>query len=286
MDQNLIVGVDIGGSHITAALLDLETKQLVENSYFRQSIDAHGAATEIIASWAKVIRASSENIDLSSIKVGVAMPGPFDYERGISLIKDQDKFDHLYGLNVKELLASQLNLNPHAVRLLNDAACFLGGEIFAGAAKGAQDAIGLTLGTGLGSAIYHSNHAEDARLWCSSFRDGIAEDYLSARWFIKEYRNSTGKAAKNVREIALAAANDSKACAIFHEFGRSLAAFLLPIIQKETAEVIILGGNISNAAPLFVPTLEAQLLKANHKIPIKQASLGETAALIGAASSW
>ncbi len=73
------------------------------------------------------------------------MPGPVDYERGICYIKDQGKYDQLYGLNIKDLLAARLGIPPDHIRMMNDALCFLKGEIAGGAIKGCKSALGLTL---------------------------------------------------------------------------------------------------------------------------------------------
>jgi glucokinase len=211
------------------------------------------------------------------------MPGPFDYEKGISLIKDQNKYNSLYQLNIKEMLADVIGLKGTDLMFINDAACFLKGELFSGAACGASRAIGLTLGTGLGSAKSINGEVEDANLWCSPFLDGIAEEYLSTKWFIKRYFTLTGKSVKDVRELT---GIDSQAIKeqIFNEFGRNLALFLNSFIEQEQPEVIILGGNITNAYDLF----SAELNKNLHHFSdsVRQTAIGEDACLIGAASSW
>jgi len=85
----------------------------------------------------------------------------------------------------------------------NDAGCFLQGEALGGAAKGFNDAIGLTIGTGIGTARFHKNVAEDADLWHASFRDGMTEDYISSRWFVKRYFEVSGNSVNNVKELAM-----------------------------------------------------------------------------------
>ena len=132
-------------------------------------------------------------------KIGIAMPGPFDYENGISYIKDQNKYEALYGLNIKEQLAKKLEISISDISILNDAACFLQGEVFGGAGQGFKRVMGLTLGTGFGSARSVDGKTDDADLWCSPYREGIAEDYLSTRWFLKQYKEISGKLVKNVK---------------------------------------------------------------------------------------
>lgn len=288
MSDSIVLGVDIGGSHITAALVNLATKELLEDSYTRMKVDAHGTATEIIAVWSEAIIVAFSKYQLDQRKIGIAIPGEFDYKNGISLIKDQDKYDVLYKLNVKALLAKSLAITPESIQMMNDAECFLRGEAFSGAAKGYKHAIGLTLGTGLGSARYHEGIAEDAGRWSTPFREGIAEDYLSTRWFKETYEARTNQPISGVKAIAERAIEkkDPVSVLLFNEFGKTLSEFLIPFVQEDQPEVIVLGGNIANAAALFSPVLEDSLQKAAVNIPVKKAILGEEAALIGAASCW
>lgn len=282
--MSTVLGVDIGGSHITAALVDLTKKELLPGTLVRQPVDAHAGAAEIIKVWSKAMEeAFLTQADLSR-KVGVAMPGPFEYETGISRIRDLHKYDALYGMNVKELLATQLHIPPESIRLMNDAGCFLRGEVFGGAAGGFSRAIGLTLGTGLGTATYTDGIAQDAALWQTPFRKGKAEDYISSRWFVQRYQALTGEQLQGVKEIRERYPQDPFAQQLFAEFAGNLAEFLDFFIRKENPEVVVLGGNIARAYELFADELQARLQV--KSIPIRIALLGEEAALIGAASCW
>ncbi|WP_207435916.1 ROK family protein [Sabulibacter ruber] len=286
MDHSTVVGIDVGGTHISAGLVDIETSTLVSGSYLRKEIDTQGTVTEIITDWCEVIRQTQGFSGAQAGKIGIAMPGPFDYANGISLIKDQNKYDILYNLNVKELLAEELSMPAAAIRFLNDAACFLLGEVFCGAARGEGQVLGLTLGTGLGSAWCRHGQVQDADLWHAPFKDGIAEEYLSTRWFVGRYQELTGRRVKGVKELADAAPRDGAARQVFDEFGRNLGQFIEAAVQPTAADVLVMGGNISKAFPLFSGELERHLQKAALPIPIRVAALGEASALIGAASSW
>ena len=83
----------------------------------------------------------------------MAVPGPFDYARGIGLFRDVGKFDSLYGVDVRRGLLTRIRPRPSAVRFLNDADAFGVGEYAAGAARGHDRAVCITLGTGVGSAF-------------------------------------------------------------------------------------------------------------------------------------
>ncbi|WP_421938427.1 ROK family protein [Pedobacter sp.] len=284
MEKPVALGVDIGGSHITAALVDLSTRTLVRDSIKRSPVNSQESKEVILAAWCDIIADAFGNIKSGSRYVGIAMPGPFDYEQGISLIKDQDKFKSLYQFNVKVELAKRLEIPAENIQFINDAAGFLQGEVFAGAAKGNAHVLGLTLGTGLGSSICINHKAEDADLWNSPFLDGIAEDYLSTRWFVKRYKQLSGTVLDGVKELVALIETDHLATRVFMEFGNNLAQFLIPIIRENKIDTVIIGGNIAQSFDAFAPELVATLRGNDIDTQIKISELKEHAALIGAAS--
>src|SRR5215207_3029952 len=99
MSNSKVVGIDIGGSHITAAVVDLQQRQIQPGTLIRNRVNSHAAADDIIHQWSETISQVFECDNSISKKLGLAMPGPFDYENGICLIKGLDKYEHLYGLN-------------------------------------------------------------------------------------------------------------------------------------------------------------------------------------------
>lgn len=284
MEKPVALGVDIGGSHITAALVDLETRTLLKNSIKRSPVNSQENKEVILSAWCDVINSAFQNIKNGNRNVGIAMPGPFNYEEGISLIKDQDKFKSLYQINVKEELAKRLDIAIENIHFINDAAGFLQGEVFAGAAKGNMSVLGLTLGTGLGSSLCLNYKAYDADLWNSAFLDGIAEDYLSTRWFVKRFKQLSGEDVAGVKELVGIVERNHFATMVFMEFGYNLAQFLIPIINKHKIDTVIVGGNIAQSFSAFAPELIATLKGNGIDTEIKISELKEHAALIGAAS--
>ena len=281
-----VLGIDIGGSHMTAALVNLGTRSLVQGTLQRVSVDSNDTADNILSCWCKVIEQVFDDASVTEKYIGIAIPGPFDYENGIALIQDQEKFRSLYQLNLKQELAVRLRIQPDQIRFVNDAAGFLQGEVFGGAAQDGKKVIGLTLGTGLGSAFMGNGVAEDAALWQSPFKEGIAEDYLSTRWFIHRYFQSTGKVVQGVKALAALESQSPVVKQIFTEFGQHLAEFLSPLILKRDADLVVLGGNIANAHSYFLLSLISKLQEDNVHTTIKIAELKEVASLIGAASCW
>lgn len=283
--ENIVMGVDIGGTHITAAQIDMHSKKVIHASVTRSAVDASGTIDEIINTWAACITTAKQNTNLRNICI--AMPGPFDYEAGISLMRGQGKYESLYGLNIKETLAQKLALPRQAFLMDNDAACFLQGEVFSGAAKEYNNStvIGVTLGTGLGSAVYRNGKSKSADRWCWPFKEGIAEDYVCTRWFVQRWHELTGETVSGVKEIVSAPANE-KVNEIFREFGEHLAYFLLDFIATEKPAAIVIGGNIAGAYDWFGPTVGNIIATKHTGIAIAPAVLGEEALLLGAVSSW
>ena len=284
MNDNMVVGIDIGGSHITAAIIDLDTHNIIRESFTREHINSKGTAQEIIAAWADAIKKCKSFCPDASNRIGIAMPGPFDYEKGISLIKGLDKFDALYNLDIKTLLAEALSIKPSDIFLMNDASCFLKGEIFAGAARNCKQVIGLTLGTGLGSAVYKDDFLYDGDLYYTPYKNATAEDYLSTRWFIKEYHAQTGYAASNVKEIRERIVHDEKAAELFKTFGHHLGEVLAAYIKRHKSQTAVIGGNIIQAWDLFMPEVQHVLELYGIRVSVVKAMLGEEAALMGAGS--
>lgn len=286
MEDTIVLGVDIGGSHITTGLVNLETRMLLTGTKVREYVNSNGSSEEVITAWSKVMMSAFDDYPALNKKIGIAIPGPFDYEAGISLIKNQNKYDSLFGLNVKELLALALSIKPDNIRLLNDAESFLKGEVFCGAAQGVNKAFALTLGTGLGSAIYSNDKVKDADLWCSDFKNSIAEDYLSTRWFTSRYEQLTGYEVKDVKELVDFHASEKETLQLFNEFGKNFSEFLRKHVAIEEPEIVVLAGNICNTYELFAETLLGDLAGHNISLSLKRSLLGEEAGLMGAASCW
>ncbi len=284
MEQSFALGVDIGGTHITAAMVDLKKGELIESSVRRKMVNSKESAAHILNAWCETILTVLNDIKKMPIdNIGIAIPGPFDYEKGISWIIDQDKFQFLYGINIKKELSKRLNTPLFKINFMNDAAAFLQGEVFNDPSLCEDVTIGLTLGTGLGSAICENGNAKDAELWDSPFKNGIAEDFLSSRWFIHRYKEMSGMDVVGVKELFQMTEHKKLTKSIFKEFGENLAYFLLPLIQKYKVKAIILGGNISGASSVFKPYLQDIIEADGTKVEIKITQLKENAALVGAA---
>ncbi|WP_297337058.1 ROK family protein [Algoriphagus sp.] len=278
-----IIGVDIGGSHIAAGLVNNVGDRVEAGDFYEQAVDTFATAESIIEAWAQAIQ--SVKGYAKAIPIAIAMPGPFNYQEGICLIQDQGKMNALFGQSVKKLLADRLSVPPGHISFTNDAEAFLIAESRVGAGSAFSNSIGLTLGTGLGSAIQVEEVVKDAQLWRAPFKDGIAEDYLGTAWFIQFVQQKWGISLSGVKDLLDPSIDPAHRAFIFSEFGRNLGEFLFPYLIRLQTQGVILGGKISLASAHFLPaTLEFLALR-GISIPIHLATLGDHSALIGAALS-
>jgi len=282
MEDPQVLGVDIGGSHITVGLVNLIKRKVVSTSIKHRLVDPHGSADFILDSWCEVIEEAYVGYD-SSKRIFIALPGPFDYENGICLVKEQDKFKALYQTDIKASLAARLNIPSHTIKFVNDAEAFLKGELFAAPVL-YKSVLGITLGTGLGSALYLDGIVKDADLWNSPFEDSIAEEYLASGWFIKRYFELTGLHVTGVKEIEGKVSGDLKAKQVFREFASNLARFLRPLVETHGLCMVIIGGNISYAFEHFSQELLHEISSWPAQLSVRISSLKENAALMGAAA--
>ncbi|TKC55470.1 ROK family protein [Pedobacter hiemivivus] len=277
------IGVDIGGSHITAAYIDSSAYHIIPDSLKRERVASEASADIIVDSWLNALSPLIAGLPVDQVKIGVAMPGPFDYKNGIALFKNVKKYDSLYGLDMGRILSARLNIPRQSIIFINDAEAFLMGEMAAGAAADVGRAIGITLGTGLGSASNCSGKVVDVNRAALPFLEQHAEEYISTRWFLTRYKELTGKEVKNVEDL-LNSATPALKNQIFDEFATNLASFLNDFIADENPEVLVIGGNIARTWDHFMPQLQQKIV--NKNLMIRQTEMWEDAALVGAACIW
>lgn len=293
MKQNLAIGVDIGGSHISCAAVDLKSFRVLHETRTEKAVDNKAEASQIIGVWVQALSEVIEKIPENSLKgIGFGMPGPFDYVKGISYIKGVAKYEKLYGCNVKNAISDNLNLHDNfPVRFMNDVSTFAVGEALVGKAAKAERSMSITLGTGFGSAFIANripivDGPEVPKLGCVyhlPYGDNIADDYFSTRWFIGRYKILTGRDLKGVKEFAEHAGTDKVVMDLFEEFGTNLGIFLAPWLKRFSAEIVVVGGNISHAYNLFGDIFENSLKKEGCNCKVALSELKEDAAFIGAA---
>ncbi|MBC8034062.1 MAG: ROK family protein [Chitinophagaceae bacterium] len=282
--KNYVAGIDIGGSHITTGIVDLNKGGLLDDFIVRKRVDSKAPAEEIFSAWCMAIQELWQHYGVSSCRLGFAMPGPFNYATGVSLIKGFDKFEALYQMNIREELARCLSIDKEDLRFRNDAEAFLEGEVYGGAAKGYTHAAGVTLGTGFGSAFSHNGQTGDAELSVTQYKGEKIEEFVSTRGIVRRYKELTGRSIRDAREAAELYHSDPDAAAAFNIFAIDLTWILKILIENEQPEIVVIGGSIAHSWELFMKTVIGNISEAMPDAPkIVKAALAENAALVGGA---
>ena len=273
--------LEIGGTHVTAALVDDAAVQVAA----RRPLPACGSATEILDG----IAAAAATLDApTGAQWGVAVPGPFDYAAGIGLFRDVGKFDALYGVDVGAELTRRLP-TPSALRFLNDADAFGIGEYVSGAAAGHPRAVCLTLGSGVGSAFLdHGVPVNDGPLvppdgsaHLLRFDDRPLEETVSRRAIRAAYGLVTNAEAPDVQAIAeRARGGEAVAKTVLDSAFHALGTTIGPWLTTFGATVLVVGGSIAASWDLIEGPLRAGL---RTDVELRAASRPADAALVGAA---
>lgn len=288
--NKIILGVDIGGGHITSAVVDTVNLKVITGTLHSAKIDNKASKEAIFFNWCEAINKTLYNLPKDTIvNIGFAMPGPFNYKDGIAILKNNDKYESLYNVSIQEELVNFINAKSVNMRFINDATAFGVGASLMGKAKKYKKAIAITLGTGFGSTFIKSGIPQinspgvpqGGCLWNKPFKDGIADDYFSTRWCIKRYYELTSVKVSGVKEIA--DINNAASKKLFNEFGVNMAEFLTPFLKKFNPDVIVLGGNVSLANAYFLPVLKERITNSGLHIKFEISKLMEEAALIGGA---
>lgn len=285
------IGVDIGGSHIATAVVDIQNRKVIPETKIHVPLDSGQNAGSILEIWVRTIKESVQRAgNLPVWGIGFSIPGPADYQQGILKIKGCNKYESLFGIDIKTLLATKLKdclIDPDNIVFINDASGFLLGEVWS---EGLEDdnIVAITLGTGIGSGFMQNgsivsdaeNIPEYGEIYNLPYRARTAEDWISTQWFLSRYEEIFKAGVQNVKQIAEAAAYDERAQFIFEEFGMNLGSLLFPVLEKFDADLLILGGNITKGYSLFKDTFEKAFNDAPPKIHFARET--ENAAILGA----
>ena len=279
--QNATPVLEIGGTHVSAALVDPDGWRV--GSTTRMSLDGDASADALLT---RFLRAGRSLAAPDGVTWGVAMPDPFDYEHGIGLFEGVGKFTSLHGVAVGDALRSQLR---GQVAFVNDADAFLMGEWAAGAAKGSTRCAGITLGTGIGSAWLVDGAVVDpglppgGRIHRMQVDGGPLEDVVSRRAIRRAYAAAGGDPDADVREIAVAArAGSALASRVLDAAMTALGRVVSRCTAGFGADVLVIGGSMSASWDLFEPAFRAGA--AGCGLPeVRIAADSEHAPLIGAA---
>jgi glucokinase len=290
------IGIDLGGTHIKAVVVNENGDVLDRQSRPTNDLRGNGSAPEVPV-WARevkeVVALLQDRAGSFASFIGLCAPG-LQAQNGRSIAFMPGRMDGLEGLDWTTFLAQ-----ASPVYVLNDAQAALLGEVWKGSAKGCRNAFLLTLGTGVGGAIFcdgrllhgqigragHLGHicleadeVQDSVGIPGSLEDAIAERTVS--------RRSKFASSKELVEAMLAGQSDARK--VWQRSVYKLACGIASLINVLDPEVVVIGGGIAKAgAELFVPLakhLDAfEWRPGGHCVKVVPATLGEWAGAFGAA---
>jgi glucokinase len=310
------IGVDIGGTNIVCGLLDERLNLLRKTKKPTGAANGADYVLNLIASMIDELLAQEQLTRTDLGAVGMGNPGFIDPVRGISLSSANLKWENV---PVSDKLGALLGGIP--VFIDNDVRMYTYGEAAAGAGRGYDHVMGITLGTGIAAAMINNGQlyygsgflagelghvpldGESALCGCGmrgcletiASATGIAriareklergEPSILAEWFPGERRNEITAA-----DISRAYdEGDALAKEVLQFVGRHLAKGLAWAITLWSPDVIVIGGGAANAGErLLAPMREALmpliLPMYRNRIVIKLAEMNDDAGVVGSAA--
>jgi glucokinase len=284
------IGIDLGGTNIKIVVLSLDGELL--DYVTCETADADG-------SWAETIKRNVRQIQTQHgeppCHIGIAAPG-LAAKDGKSIAHMRGRLEGLEGLVWTHFLAS-----TQPVFVLNDAHAALLGELWQGAAKGYSNVVLLTLGTGVGGAVFadgrllKGNIGRAGHLGHISVNSDGAPDIVRTPGSLEEMIGNyniaerTAGRFKSTRELVHAHLNgDADARRIWLRSVFHLAAAIASFINAFDPEIVLIGGGIAQAGPALFEPLAEYLDRFEWRpmgvtVPIRIAALGDRAGAIGAA---
>jgi glucokinase len=309
----LHLGIDLGGTNVKTALLDA-AGAIVERSVIpTQGHDGAEAVLDRMAAEALRLRDRAGGRIASA---GLGVPGMIDMSTGI-VIDVPNLPGHWVDVPAGPRLAAALGV---PVDLINDARAFGMAEATHGAARGADTALFMTLGTGIGGAVLAHGRilfgvggaagefghliVDPNGLRCGCGARGCVEAYASGPAIVSEANRRVrqgfttrladlidGDLSGTTPEIVAQAARegDADAIEVLSEAGRMLGLALAGAIALIAPEVVVIGGGVAGAGGVLWQSMEETCRTHCHvtdidRIRIVPAALGYEAGVIGAAA--
>ncbi|MFI6930921.1 ROK family protein [Streptomyces sp. NPDC050287] len=292
-----VAGVDIGGTTTHVALCE---EDLTVVDRLEVPTPAAEGGTAMVGAALDAVRLLLERASgVRLLGVGVGAAGVVDARAGRVLVAS-DSFRGWAGFAVTAAVEEALGVPAF---LDNDVNAFLRGETAAGAVAGEPHVLGMTLGTGVGGALwldgalYDGPHGAAGEIGhvpgfgglpCTCGGRGHLETLASGRAIEARYGERTGRSL-SAREVAGAAgADDPEALAVYEGAGAAVARALLMTAGLLDVTTFVVGGGVSRSWSLLEPAIRRTLTTeppvSGHPVRVLPALLGQDAVAIGAAA--
>lgn len=299
MTEPEVIGIDLGGTAIKLGRFRRDGTCLQSLSVPTPQPAVPGAVVEAMVY--AIASLSPQDAQLHPkrqvIAIGVGTPGPVDATGRIARVAIN--LPGWLDVPLADLLEAKTG---YPTILANDANCAGLGEAWLGAGRQFRNLILLTLGTGVGGAIFldgklftgHYGAAGELGLialhpdgpTCNSGNRGSLEQYVS----VQAIRRRTGKEPAELG--TLARDGDKFALEFWESYGRDLGIGLTSLMYVLTPEAILIGGGVSASAEFFFPAalaeIERRVLHTSRSgLQLLKAELGNRAGMAGAAKlAW
>lgn len=293
--DNYIIAIDVGGSSIKAGIVN-ESLDIHEDQVCEFPSHSNKSSDTIIDNFASIIIKLYEKIiDIGGccIGIGYGFPGPFNYREGICLMEGIGKYDAILNVHLISEINKRMVKVPQITQLkstfINDASAFALGEFYKGSGNHEKSAY-ITLGTGCGSSFINDDGSfildiddhEPYMIFNKSFKDSIVDSYVSIRAILLR-AEFYGLKEKSVEAIgAKAIAGDERCKKVFEDYGADLGKVISQYVIPFNPKVMVFGGGISKAYPLFKDSMCQQIKQKNIQIKISE-KLSKSS-IIGAAA--
>jgi glucokinase len=289
----LYIGIDLGGHHVSGALVDERGRIVKRESLKTADGRKRTAVLEQIVRICSELSQSPRARRSTPKALGIGVPGFLNHDTGVVLASPN--FPGWENYPIARALGRRI---PYRVYLENDANCAALGEQWRGAGHGHRNVVCLTLGTGVGGGVIVDGNllrggrgagAEVGHIvvdprgpLCGCGGHGCLESLASGT----ALKRKTGRSGE---ELALRARRrEPAALKAFREMGRYLGMGLASLCFLFDPDVIILGGKLSLAFRFFGPSLRKEMRQRLAKHPskavfIRPALCGDDAGLLGAA---
>ena len=320
--QRYIIGVDLGGTKIFAGALseDGRTQHGMRSIPTSAELGAEGVAERIVGLIEGVILDTISETGCARgdfIGIGVGAPGPLDREKGLVIVAPNLGWKNF---PLRDRISGRLGI---PTTLDNDANCATLGEWWQGAARGARNVVGMTIGTGIGGGIiidgklFHGSsdvageighttidlngrHCKCGNYGClEAYASGPAIAVRAREVLVREETASLlpslvhGRLEDLTAETVYQAASQGDAVAneIVRDTARYLGVGIANLLNILNADVVVVAGGVTRAGDaLFIP-LRAEVRRRAFRPAVEATRIvpGElpgTAGVIGAVATW
>lgn len=304
------IGLDVGGTKLLGVAVDASSPSAVLVEARVPTPEGGVGLLEALLALVADLASGRER----AACVGVGVPGLVDLSGRLHM---GPHLRHLHDLPLAELLSAHLGV---PVVVDNDANCHAVAERSCGAAIGAEEALVVTFGTGIGAGIITGGHVlrgasgfagEPGHMVvdpdgppCPCGKRGCWERFASGTGLARMAREAAragrldavvalaGGSPDAVRgELVVTAARkgDAAAAALLTELAHWIALGLANLANILDPAVIVVGGGLVEAADLLLPAVRARFAtlvmsgERRAELPILPAALGGRAGAIGAA---